>query len=498
MTSLFESGLHVFHLGLLRSASVMTPRPQRPEWWREWQSELWHVRRSCAPAGVVTWQAEREMTSFCLGAFQDALCLRRHSWQKGRALASLHGSAAQCLLGLVVVLGASYLLSQLLPGVHAETHASGYPVNPGLILIQNAGVHDDSAPTITAQQFRIWTARRQRFFDGFAFYRILRETAGTASHDLGRVGVAHASANLFAILGLPVQEASGTAESNHELPSLILGEDLWKRKFGADPDAVGSVVHIGQRLARIAGVLPAGAWRLPGNADAWLLEPDSNLAGVGYAVGHLTALGRSEMLTPRVPITAYNSADDTEDDLSGVSFEYRTHGPWNMYLFTVFLAFLALPAITSVSMGEYNFNAHRLPWAKRLRRWGFLAAKMALLLPIVYFSSLDLAYWHSTSRSTLAEYAQLLASFSICLFGLRWMLLDQRKRCPVCLRCVTHPARVGQASRTFLSWNGTEMMCMGGHTLLHVPELPTSWFDTQRWLYLDTSWEFLFAGSGVG
>jgi hypothetical protein len=35
---------------------------------------------------------------------------------------------------------------------------------------------------------------------------------------------------------------------------------------------------------------------------------------------------------------------------------------------------------------------------------------------------------------------------------------------------------------------------MGGHTLLHVPSLPTSWFSSQRWMFLDSSWEFLFAG----
>jgi hypothetical protein len=34
--------------------------------------------------------------------------------------------------------------------------------------------------------------------------------------------------------------------------------------------------------------------------------------------------------------------------------------------------------------------------------------------------------------------------------------------------------------------------------LLHIPGLPTSWFSTQRWLYLDTSWDFLFAASGLG
>ena len=61
---------------------------------------------------------------------------------------------------------------------------------------------------------------------------------------------------------------------------------------------------------------------------------------------------------------------------------------------------------------------------------------------------------------------QLISSFSISLFGFRWALSDQRQRCPVCLHRVTHPARVGVASRTFLGWNGTEMMCMGGH---HAP-----------------------------
>lgn len=92
-------------------------------------------------------------------------------------------------------------------------------------------------------------------------------------------------------------------------------------------------------------------------------------------------------------------------------------------------------------------------------------------------------------------YIQLISCFAMCLFGLSWVLKDQRQRCPVCMQRVTHPAQVGQASRTFLDWNGTEMMCVGGHTLLHVPSLPASWFGTQRWLYLDTSWGFLFVGS---
>jgi hypothetical protein len=38
-------------------------------------------------------------------------------------------------------------------------------------------------------------------------------------------------------------------------------------------------------------------------------------------------------------------------------------------------------------------------------------------------------------------------------------------------------------------------MCLNGHTLLHIPDLHTSWFSSPRWLYLDTSWACLFTGS---
>jgi len=501
ITSFVEPGMHAMHVGLLKVASVLTPRGLRVEWRREWQAELWHVRRECAGEGALTWQAERTLTAFCLGAFQDALCLRRDDVRKGVGstagwlsslrLASFKGSAVQCVFALVVVLAVSWGLSVALPGVDVESHPARYRVNPNLILIQATSV-GDSAATITARNFEAWKGRRQKYFDGFAFYRMARETVGNDART--RLEVAHASTSLLSLVGTPVRFRAAV---DGDLPAVILSDGVWRRDFGGDPHVVGSVVWIGRREARIAGVAPAGAWRLPGKPDAWLLESDATLAGVGYVVAHLTKMGQAEMLGERVHITANNS-DDADDDLWGVSFAERTRGPQGIYRFAIFLALLALPAITSVSMGEYSFNAHRLSWGKKLTRWGFLLAKIALLLPIVYFVSLDLAYWSTGIDAVSSQYIQLLSSFVMCLFGMRWILLDQRQRCPVCLRRVTHPARVGLASRTFLAWNGTELMCMGGHTLLHVPELPTSWFSTQRWLYLDTSWDFLFAGSGIG
>jgi hypothetical protein len=497
MKPFFEQGLGLFHLGLLRGASLLVPSRIRAEWRREWDSELWHVRHSCAAIDGVSWRAEREVTAFCLGAFQDAFCLRRDRPQRFAPLAAPQGSASHCMLMLGAMLAASYTMALLLPGVRAKNFLSKYQPDPGLVMIQDAN-NRKAGPTISSGQFRAWAGRRQKYFDGLAFYRITPEVVSTTPHIQTGWEVAGASSNLFLMLGLPVRHEVPVDKATGALPRVILSDHVWKRDFGENPNVAGVIVSVGSRKARIAGVAPAGSWRLPGRVDAWLLEPDSELAanGVGYVVAHLTALGRAEMWTSRVPITAYK-ADDSEDDLLGVALHRNAPSPWIVFLFAIMLAVLVLPAITSVSLGETSVSSHRTTWPRRLCRWGFLIVKILLLMPIVYFASVDLAYWNVAFNPYSSVYIQLIASFSICLFGLRWVLKDQRQRCPVCLRRVEHPAQVGQASRTFLDWNGTELMCMGGHTLLHVPGLPTSWFSTQRWLYLDTSWGFLFAGPGA-
>jgi hypothetical protein len=149
---------------------------------------------------------------------------------------------------------------------------------------------------------------------------------------------------------------------------------------------------------------------------------------------------------------------------------------------------MALPATTALPLGDYR---DRLALSVHARRWVFLAMKFLLVLAVVYPASIALAWGPSLAGST-AVFLQVATAFLALLFAFRWILQDQRQRCPECLRLLSNPARVGQASCNFLSWNGTELFCDRGHGLLHIPELPTSWFSTQRWLRLDSSWLCLF------
>ena len=492
-----DRALCIMQDGMLRAASLMVPADQRSDWRREWEGELWHVRHSLCQGGALSWPAQREVTSFCLGSLHDAFCLRRESLPAQEPMPRLSGAAGQCLLRLGTLLAVCFVVAKLLPGVQAERDPVRFQVNPGVILIQTSASSDQFAPTIAPAVYRDWKGVRQRYFDEFAFYRTVRERASLSEGRDAGWNVTHASPNLFSLLGLdlPFDVARNSDEGG--LPEAIISYDSWRRDFAYDPGITGRLVHIGNRAARIAGVMPYGIWRLPGDPDAWLLEPDTLLAHAssrdrGYLVAHLSPLGQDWMRGPSIPI-AVRGAEDEDQEYYGVSFAGRLRGPWAIFQFSLILALLALPAVTSVTLGESNYSSHRPSRSRTLLRRGFLLAKFLLVAAIAYFASLDLAWWNSSNYSAIAEFAQLVWAFSICLLGFRWAMFDQRQRCPVCLRRVTHPARVGLASRTFLGWNGTEMMCMGGHTLLHVPSLPTSWFSGQRWLYLDTSWDFLFA-----
>lgn len=180
------------------------------------------------------------------------------------------------------------------------------------------------------------------------------------------------------------------------------------------------------------------------------------------------------------------------DGFACTSVRQYAREPFVSFAFVALLALLALPATTSLPLGEYPFNPRQQPLSLRLRRWVFFATKLMLILFVVCFASLDVAQMFAPAQTADLQCVQMIVAFAATLAALRWTLRDQRRRCPVCLQVLRHPVRVGQPSRNFLAWNGTELICVVGHGFLHVPELPTSWFSTQRWLYLDASWKSIF------
>ena len=148
------------------------------------------------------------------------------------------------------------------------------------------------------------------------------------------------------------------------------------------------------------------------------------------------------------------------------------------------LSALALPVIR-LAMGPHA-SRYPLPWRSHLRRGVFLALKIALIQPMM------LGGFVVVCAIPIAN-----IPFSVCwILAIRWALIDQRDRCPVCLRLLTDPIRIGSASQTFLEWYGAESTCSRGHGLLQTTEVPASYSGKPEWLALDDSWKSLFRSAG--
>lgn len=446
------------HLALLKAAALVVPGEQRAEWSAEWQSELWYVRRVHGEAA----------TAFCLGAFHDALWLRRNS-QPVRRVLRLE-SPLRCCLFLAALAAASAIAALLLPGTPKEALRSFDPAAEGVVTISR-----QSYPAaVSVERYRTWASGDWPLFSGLAFYQPIRARMRLADRQRApELTVARASGNLFELLKVPAPASA---------PALILGQRAWRKYFDGSPDVIGRRLEIAGQTATVAGVIAEDSWQFPGHIDAWLLEDKPHFAALPwYSKGFVIARAR----VPRNGRwSAYLPNDQGNlERFNCVPPAKQLPPPFANFLAIIAAACLALPATTPLSLGEYP--------AKRssFRRWIFLSIKFALIAVMVYCWALDLAYFSSGHSS---GGLLVIASLAGCTLAFRWALRDQRQRCPVCLRLLGNPAHIGQHSRSFLEWSGTELMCAKGHGLLHVPETPTSWFSTQRWLYLDPSWSGLF------
>jgi len=146
---------------------------------------------------------------------------------------------------------------------------------------------------------------------------------------------------------------------------------------------------------------------------------------------------------------------------------------------TLLLSVFMLPAIAP--LGPRPTYRYATSFACRLRRGAFFALKVALAQPIL-FCLLMVWVW----IAPFAPFAPFFL-FAGCLMTLRWILADQSRRCPVCLRRLGNPVRIGAPSQTFLAWYGDESICSRGHGLLQDPEISAS-YSARQWLDLDASW----------
>jgi putative ABC transport system permease protein len=107
----------------------------------------------------------------------------------------------------------------------------------------------------------------------------------TGGQEPERVTSAGATASLFSVLRAPAavgRRLLATDERPGAEPVVVLSHGLWRRRFGADPKAVGTLLRIDGVARRVVGVMPAGFHFPTADTELWLpftLDPAHLSAG---------------------------------------------------------------------------------------------------------------------------------------------------------------------------------------------------------------------------
>jgi predicted permease len=119
-------------------------------------------------------------------------------------------------------------------------------------------------------QFLDW-ARASRSFEGLAALSARRLNL-IEKDGVQPVQAELVSESYFSVLGVrPEQGRLFSGEDPGGATEVcVLSHDLWRSRFGADPEALGRNLRIGFGLFTVVGVLPEGFRGLRGNADLWI------------------------------------------------------------------------------------------------------------------------------------------------------------------------------------------------------------------------------------
>lgn len=147
---------------------------------------------------------------------------------------------------------------------------------------------------------------RNRAFAELALYDSDRATLGGAGEAV-RVPSADVSAGLFRVLG--VRPRLGRVfQPDEDLPhgprAVLLGEHLWRERYGADPALLGKTIQVNGAAAAVVGVMPAG-FHFPDQAEVWLplrldatlsKRTDHYLSGIGRLLPGVTVAQADQQL----------------------------------------------------------------------------------------------------------------------------------------------------------------------------------------------------------
>src|SRR5579864_9000577 len=210
----------------------------------------------------------------------------RFGW---RMLCRTPGFTLMAALALALGIGANTAIFSVVNAVMLENMPF---LNPnGLAMVWEASPPTSKSNVVNPTNFLRWQERNHSFERMAALIGGSASLSGEGEPEVVPEG--YTTVDFFPILG--VQPLMGRwFEAGEDLPRsehvVILSEQLWRRRYGADPNILGRMIRVDAATDRVVGVMPAG-FRFP-HLQAELWEPQILDRQRDYRGRSLSVLGR--------------------------------------------------------------------------------------------------------------------------------------------------------------------------------------------------------------
>ncbi|MBA2304039.1 MAG: ABC transporter permease [Acidobacteria bacterium] len=233
------------------------------------------------------------------------------------------------------------------------------------------------------QELEDWRSQARLFTDMAAFTQSSMNIADDLAMPEQQNG-ARVSENLFRLLGqrpLLGRDFSAADGQKGAQPVVILGNALWKNRYGADPNVLGKAIRVNGEPAAIIAVMPPGV-KFPTRAEIWTqiipTTETSKRSNRGYSIAGRTGAGvsRVEAQTELSGLAARLASEypETNKDVGAVmqTFNERFNGG---EIRTVFLAMQGAVAFVLLIACA---NVANLQLSRSIRRAREIAVRVAL------------------------------------------------------------------------------------------------------------------------
>jgi putative ABC transport system permease protein len=267
---------------LIAAIALLVPEHHRDEWKGEWLGELAAQRNDRG------WLSALALRLRCLGAISDAFWFRRRyreplmlSHNLRFAMRLMHrrpGFSTVVILTLALGIGGTTAIYSVVNAVLLRQLP--YPEPDRLVMLHGEPTDGDVSKVNEWSSYPDFVdlKRSSHSFESFGAYRTPTATLTVDGTEPGFVLVGQASQDIFR--ALMIEPALGRSfRQEEETPGAesvsLLSDQLWRRRFGADPKILGKTIHLDGTATTVVGVFPAG-FRLAG-ADLWTpLVPGAN------------------------------------------------------------------------------------------------------------------------------------------------------------------------------------------------------------------------------